>query len=304
MSKIVDTFDRVTALSPNLSLDLSLDLSVTHPGSRRISAETITTYLNSFRNENDRAFAKKVLEATRYVSQEEFIGALNNSFTQFEEKIGDRPFVVYLPSAKFGSETIFTLRLWSRIRQLNFQGFVTCSDDPSADPYTGITCVVEGGSHVLVIDDAIYCGNNVLGCIDEITYNNRDRHSKQNPIYFHLVIPFVSNIGRKTISEFTASKQFPNVSLYPMETMIPLREQWSGYTEELMNRFQLEFMCQVPIYFDHKVACEFSTFEPIYMRGFVPEKGEIGMLLPSKPDTDLKSRLYRKYFIDTLRPPK
>ena len=224
-------------------------------------------------------------------------------------EIGDQPFYVYLPSSKFGSENIYTLYLWSRIRSLNFQGFITISDNPSVDLYIGITCVVDGGpsgagSHILVIDDSVYIGNNALSIIDEITYANKGRHSKQNPIYFHLVIPFVSTMGKEAILTFSSKDQFPIVTLYPTEVMIPLRDLWSGYTEELMERFKLEFIHQIPLYFDHRVANEFSTFEPIYMGGIIPGQTPFGTLLPIKPDTDLKQRIYNKYFAGLLRPPQ
>ena len=252
MSKVIDVFDQIMAVTS--------DLSVIHPGARQIPPETIIAYLQSFSNENDRAFAEKVLEVTRYIPQEQFLQALNNSFTQFEKRIGNHSFFVYLPSAKFGSESIFTLYLWSRIRRLNFQGFVTTDNGDSKliDTYTGITRVIEGGSHILVVDDAVYIGNNALAIIDESTYFNRGRHLKQNPIYFHMVIPFVSTYGKEAISTFTSRDQFPVITLYPTEIMIPLMDRWTGYTEELMNRFELEFMHQVPIYFDHKVANEFE----------------------------------------------
>ena len=59
MAKIIDAFDRVSAS----------DLSVLHPGERQISPETTVAYLNTFTNETDRAFAKTVLELTRYVPE-------------------------------------------------------------------------------------------------------------------------------------------------------------------------------------------------------------------------------------------
>ena len=72
----------------------------------------------------------------------------------------------------------------------------------------------------------------------------------------------------------------------------------SRHLQQFLERFDLEYDMQVPIYFDHKVANNFSTFEPIYLRGIIPGQENYGMLINYLPDTDVKTRIYNKHFIN------
>lgn len=281
MQNIIQAFDAASAAEP--------DFSVPFEAQRAIPAETKEKYLTSFTNKVHGDFVSTVLDNTRYISHKEFLGKLSQSFTLFENDIGNKPFHVYLHAEKFSSEALFTLYLWPRIRKLNFQGFVGE--------------IVNGGDHILIIDDAIYCGNNAMSVVDEITYANKSRHSKENPISFHYVIPFVSSQGKRNVTEFTSPGQFPAVIVYNIEVIPTLVEMYPLYTDEISNDFGLSYNIQTPLYFDHKVACVFSTFSTIYLNGAVPGSDSFGMLLPHKPASILKWRIWTCYFSSVMKPP-
>lgn len=264
--------------------------TVTHPGERDLDmVTTVKKYLDSIFTWEDRQFAIRVLCATRYVSWPEFITQLNASFDAFVADIGTTPFYVYLPTDKFGSEAVLIVLLWSKIRRLNFKGFIHSMTPLQMD------------DHVLVVDDAIYSGTNMIAIIDQLTDNN-----PKTMIHFHLVVPYVSDHGESQVRVELTPSQLRSIKIYGQvhTKALPWSEPWPGDDHQLLaDRFQLEFMNQVPLYFDHKVGNNFASFPSIYLEGIVPGRPNFGSLLPYPPDNDLKSRVHNKYFKDVLPPP-
>jgi hypothetical protein len=256
------------------------DLNIRDAGRRKIRDETKDKYLSEFRNEKDREFVQKVLEETIYVSEDEMLKELHKSFDRFSEEIGNEPFYICLPKYKFSSEHIFTIHLWSRIVKKNFIRFVNVESD------------IKHGTNILIIDDCVYSGNNTLATIDEMTYNNQNKH-----INFHLVVPYVSVWGNDAITSFKSPNALFSINMYNTKEIINFfaRRENEKY-EKMERRFKLELLSQVPIYFDHKVANNFSTFEPIYLHGIIPDQKSFGILINYLPDTDVKERIYRKHF--------
>lgn len=265
------------------------ELKIKYAGLREIKETTKNDYLSRFTNIEDKEFVQSVLEKTIYIPSEEFFKSLEESFRLFSESIGDEPFYIYLPKQKFSSEHIFTIYLWEKIIHKNFIHFVNSES------------VIKEGTNILIIDDCIYTGNNILSAIDETTYTN-----KNIKINFYLVVPFVSVGGFEAISSFKMKTQLFSVKFFLIKKMEHFFSKHnrldnspdSRNLEQFLERFKLEFSMQVPIYFDHKVANNFSTFESIYLEGIIPGQEDYGLLISYLPDTDVKSRIYNKYFQD------
>ena len=257
------------------------ELKLRYDGMRSITPDTKNEYLSKFDNVSDRGFAEKVLNSTIYVPGNVLLEELNRSFDSFADKIGNDSFYIFVPKEKFSSEHIFTIHLWNKIIRKNFIKFINVDSD------------VKDGTNVIIIDDCIYTGNNTLNTIDQMTYNNKNK-----TINFHLIIPYVSYWGKIAITGFKNRLQFPVLNFYDKIRIInffaiPENEIYEG----MIDKFRLQYHHQVAIYFDHKVANEFSTFDSIYLRGIIPGQKDYGLLINYPPDTDLKNRIYNKYFV-------
>lgn len=252
-------------------------------GKRELDLNKVQAYIEAFQTPEDRKFALSILGTTRYVPWSEFVDKLNASCDAFCKNIGNTPFYVYLPTDKFGSEIVFTVLLWPKIRSLNFQGFID------------LTTKLQHGDHVFVADDAIYTGIHITSIIDNLTFENPN-----TTINFHVVVPYVSRNGEQQILAPLSPNQNPVINMYPQvyTVNLSLSEQ-----EDLMNRFNVELPYAVPLYFDHKVGNNFASFPSIYMLGVVPNKTEFGCLIGYPPDTQIKHRMYQQYFQHLLPPP-
>lgn len=278
--------------------------------SRSISDARAANYLARFPQDSpQRRLVENVLAWTRYIPHGEFVRALENSFNRFRKAIGTLPFYIYLPLTWFDTEHLCLLYLWDKLRTMNVAGFVTSHTYPARVASVrggGFTLEISGGSHVLILVDAIYTGRSTFSRIDGVSYNNIGLHSEDNPIHFHVVAPFVSSGGKIILQNPYGldARQFVTVTSYEQEVIPSYASFDPDYNEFLANRFDLNFTYQMAIYFDHQVAKSHSTFEPIYLSGVVPDEESFGPLLPIMPDSDLKERIHARYFSDLIKAPR
>lgn len=268
---------------------------VVNPGTRGLDMHRVASYLNAFPPERsaEKDVATQALAHTHYIPEAEFLNALETSFQKFVENIQNRPFYIYVPVHKLGSEMVLLVHLWSRLRQMNVKGFVGA-------PRSALQCTVEGKEEVLIIDDAVYTGINTISKIDELSYESRGKHSPENPIIFHLVIPYASVSGKIPLETFTGDQQYVVVHSYYTQ-VFPIVQ---CPDEDVQMAFDLQTPELLPIYFDHKVANNFATFPMIYLEGYIPGGPKMGPLIKGLPDTDLKMRLWKKHFQGVTGPPQ
>lgn len=210
---LIDIFD---------SIDRSL-ITVKHQGERILRADA----------SNDE-FVQKVVKETKYIDWPGFIGYLESSFKQFAKRIGDQPFLVYLPDTKFSSEHVFVAWLWQMIKNLNFQGFVSIEDN----------IWLASCQNVLFIDDAIYSGHNIIGSIDELSYK------KNLTLNCYIVVACSSTDHLDVGLPYIKEELFTSLIVPEISTE---GTKFAKYADSL-----------TPLYFDHKVAGVASTFTEIY----------------------------------------
>lgn len=277
--------------------------------SRSISDARAADYLARFPQDGPQhRLVESVLAWTRYIPHGELITGLEKSLDRFISAIGTKPFYIYLPLIKFGSENILLLLVWERLRKLNLAGFVT-EDHPTVMPLiqkNEFVTQLPKNSHVLIIDDALYGGHNTMSKVDSVSYQSISMHSQESPLYFHVVIPFVSSMGKEMLQSgiFVGPEQHIQVMCYEQEVIPSFAAIDSSYTEELAEIFGLEGSSQMAVYFDHKVANDFATFSTIYLQGVVPGQPAFGPVLTVLPDTEVKHRVHAKYFSDLIGAPQ
>lgn len=268
VTPLIDAFNRVD----------QNNIYVLNEGERAISSETWDEYISKIEDEGLKETVLEVRRKTKYFTWSQFADLLNKSFNKFVASIGDKSFLIYLPSEKFSSEHVLVALLWKQIRKLNFQGFISLTD------FT----LLEDGSNVLFLDDAIYSGNNLIGSMDGLNYETNKKF-----VYYIVVACSTENI-----SMIKDAMPLLKGNIFYTEN-IPLIDIPPG--DDIHSRLSYRMS---PTYFDHKVAGTMSSFPLIYLKGIIAENKEFGMLLPIKPDTEIKDRLYEKYFRDITPGPK
>jgi hypothetical protein len=226
----------------------------------------------------DREFIYDLLDATTYVTKENFFPSVYESFDKFKQHIQDKPFYIDLAMDKIGSEHWLTYILWPELRQMNYSKHLV--------------------KNVLIIDDAVYTGTNVFGRIDEISYNN-----KGVEFNFHLVIPYLNRDGAKFLLDECKLKKV-NCYFHSSYYIYPPLDFYKYYTnpnKELRERFGVSLKFDLPVenmialYFDHKVAAPESTFSSIYLHGRLPDGSSYGSLFKKNPSRHEIQRIADDY---------
>ena len=225
---------------------------------------------------NEQRFVRELLDKTTYISFEKLKDALNYTFERFKKSIGDQAFYLMASGYKFGSEHWFIALLWDQIKTMNLLGILNESSELELMETTNI----------VIIDDAIYTGNNVLGMIDNFSYflSKKQGISQKDicsNIKLHMVIPYVNPFGVESINNFL--KDFGIVGYtychYIVNGLLDLIDVDDG----MVCKFGIDIPEMSAIYFDHKVAGTMSTFPMIYLDGLIPGKGTFGSLFKVNP---------------------
>lgn len=264
-------------------------------GMHPLDSLRVEHYLKTIKDETYRKLVQYILDHTIYLTMDELITGTRRLLSLVLEKIKD-PFYILLPT-KIGSEWWFTAKVYD-LYSIHpcFGGFVTQVD------------LIKSG-HVIIIDDAIYSGFNMIEIFD-----NLDENLPLEDLTFHIITPVSTTTGEANIrSAYTCKKMKLNFYyerlFRPLMHLIP----HSGYDDNFLsipdtsyastlpldlqpifNRTRIDFMdiySAVPVYFDHKVANGYGSFPELYLHGYLDPKGEnkFGTILTSQCD---RSMLY------------
>lgn len=122
---------------------------------------------------------------------------------------------------------------------------------------------------VIIPDDATYSGSQISSFIEHFS-------NKKCDIY--ILIPFISNTAIDTITKtfkenqidgtlyFPTKQKYIIKSIYELMTQDKIIKLFSYYTKDGQN------VREYPIYFDHKVADNYSSFPLIYTYGIIPNQ--------------------------------
>ena len=149
---------------------------------------------------------------------------------------------------------------------------------------------------IIIPDDATYSGSQISSFIEHFSNKNCD---------IYIMIPFISNTAIDTITTTFKENQidgalyFPTKhkyiikSIYELMTQDKIIKLFSYYTKDGQN------VREYPIYFDHKVADNYSSFPLIYTYGIIPNQHNKNIIQMCK-----KNRLpLKNYFKDLQRVP-
>lgn len=236
-------------------------------------------------------FVMELVKATKYVPFVELYSNLLQSFLGFKAAIGMRPFKIIVDCKKFGSEFWFMHLLYPFLISANFKG-VYLAGDPG----------VENVKDFLIIDDCIYTGSNIYGTIEEII-TTKPRLSKA---MFHVCVGFCQSTGKGLVESVSKNVQIYFTQIIPDNVaeniFVAFFKKDRQEFEEYMSPYLEISSGAAPIYFDHKVAGEFSSYPSIYLDGFylddnleIHRFGNLTYELPSRHKITEVANIYKEY---------
>lgn len=201
----------------------------------------LTDYLKTI-SLQEQAIVTKIVSVTQYIKHEELVAALKKCIRNLE--IRESKYNLYIPEGKIGSEHWLLTLLEDYLNPIGV--------------YFGIKDIrknLKNTYPIILIDDAIYSSCNMCGIIDS---QIRDRTSITNKIYCLVAVSSSLNcqvaadpyfnaeiIADRVMEEYTTSKLLGN-----------------DYNESFMyEKFGCETASVLPLYFDHKIANAFGSYQ-------------------------------------------
>lgn len=255
------------------------------PGQRGLRKDNIDTYLNNINDDLSKQFAAMFLKHVTYIPFNVFYQSLQNSLNKFLSTIADKPYAILLEQDHYGSESWLTQLLF-QTELLGKEPDIISKANPNKDPID-----------IVIIDDAIYSGINTLSKIDNFIYyaNQNGKILTPERYIFHIVVPYVSisgyNMLCKNIDKFGNSKLYFYTNLPLIKSIWQLepsmKNMFQKDNEELHDVIVKNLNIDphtdfVPIYFDHKIACELSTAMSILQKVVTPLPSRSSLLNANK----------------------
>lgn len=243
-------------------------------------------------------FVMELVRSTQYVPFLKLYEKLLHSFLTFRKEIGTKPFKIIVDCTKFGSEFWFMHLLYPSLKSTtNFKGVYLAGDTESED--------VED---FLIIDDCIYTGSNIYGTIEEIVAAKPNL--AKEPVMFHVCVGFCQRAGKRLIESVSENVYIYYSQIIPNNVAGNIFANIFGKEAHEMENYLSHLLLiskgAVPIYFDHKVAGEFSSFPSIYLDGIylddnleIHRFGNLTYELPSRHKITEVADIYKwKYRFD------
>jgi hypothetical protein len=242
---------------------LKLDLSVTS-GNRALDKVKVKQYLATFTNKKNKKIAKKIIKQTKYITYDEFYQTMLRVIKELPSK-----FNLLLPVAGVCSVHWLIALFW---------------------PYLKSGCVdmiigheeIRNNLPVVLLDDCVYSG----GCCCMFIEDFLEKEDKiANTIYVAIAYANITSV-KMMLKNFrqTDIQVLYGEDIYPFKEDVP-----DGFSQYDIND-------NCPVYFDHCVAGESSSFPFIYLDGYVPELNKnLGSLLQHPVTKDYKEKLKEAY---------
>jgi hypothetical protein len=192
---------------------------------------------------------KNLLEVTVHITFDNLIDSIKRTIDKFELKIKDEPFYLFIPiiedkpikeKSNYWISKIFYLLMNKKPREIIITSLEEIKDEMK---------------DIIVCDDAIYSGKQMAQTFRSF---NRDLTHKHN---FHILCPFISQLSKDILN---GMDQF-NKTFYEDEIIKPFYEEYDFSASNLLGVTPKNY----PIYFDHRVADNASSFPYVYELGRV-----------------------------------
>jgi hypothetical protein len=197
------------------------------------------TKLNKFLeglNEKDKGIVNKIVENTIYMSREELFSSLHRCVDRLNTIAPE--YNLYIPKGCIGSEHWIVSVLEDILKPVMILW--------GHDEHT----TIDNDYPIVVLDDAIYSSVNMCGTLDQLRYDT----GITNKAY--CVVAVASSLDTQ-ISDFNGEIITDRVLDH-----LQARNLFEEYDYDYMyETFKCETECVLPLYFDHKVANEFGSYQ-------------------------------------------
>ena len=258
----------------------------------------VTEYKSLWGDSKYNTIISNILDCTIYVPYNIFKVKLFTAFEKFKKAYPNSEFMILMDCSKFGSEVWLLHLLYNNgyFRNLN-----------SKIIYPSGTRKMENDTlHILFIDDCVYTGSQLRNTLAE--FFDKERIDFNAKIIVHIVSAFYnSNFDSKNYEEDFS--RYMNLEfkaygekIYRCDTDFVFKLfntdksiiEEKGYARQFIDGLYEEILIDpnaLPIYFDHKIAGEFSSFPSIYFDGVYVDKNNhikfFGPLFSVSPNRDM-----------------
>jgi hypothetical protein len=203
-------------------------------------------------DENSIDIFKNLLDVTVHITFDNLIDSIKRTIDEFEGKIGTNPFYLFIPiiedkpikeKSNYWISKIFYLLMNKKPREI----------------ITSFEEITDEMKDIIVCDDAIYSGKQMIQIFRNFNRHLTHKHK------FHILCPFISQLSMDSLN---GMDQF-NKTFYKDEIIKPFYEDDNFSASNLLGVTPKNY----PIYFDHRVADNSSSFPYVYELGRVCSGG-------------------------------
>lgn len=215
---------------------------------RSLDKNKINEFLNNIMNNDIKEFYSIIIKNTRYISFNEIYNKLRNIIIELPyEKYN----ILFYNNMKIGSEHWLIILLWDLLKDKCIKIINDFEDINNNDP-------------ILILDDCIYSGCNMMGTIDNITYDYKNKYKISLTNLFLPIIPYANKKSCEFIEKDFKVKIYVGEYINDITDIKDLSKYISKGFNYLNETFKIESFQVMPIYFDHKIANEFGSFPRLY----------------------------------------
>jgi hypothetical protein len=200
-----------------------------------MNTEKIKNYLLTL-DEKDQHIVQKIIDNTIYLTTEQMVNKVRISLDVF--KTLHTKYNLFIPNDKIGSEHYILTQLYKEITPIQvIYGY----DDIITNDYP-----------IIILDDAIYSSYNMCLHVDLLTYNKNIKNK------FYIIVAVLST---SEVSLLTSGFNTCIISELTLTNLLA-SNLFNDYDHEYFyENFGCESSLVLPLFFEHKIANEFGSYQ-------------------------------------------
>lgn len=239
--------------STKYSKSNSLNSSIPKPNTHKINIKKLMLWLGKC-DESIKSIANEFILHTTYISHRMFIKRYKQAISEMMKMFKPKKLQIYLSDDNINKSGYWILQIIRSMVKIDIVVINNVDDIDETIP-------------VIIADDASYSGSQIYQYLEDFANKKCD---------IFILIPYISNTAIDIINgsvkdyNIDGTIYFLDKSLYIMKPIYELMDK------EKIEKFFIYYSIvpkntrEYPIYFDHKVADNYSSFPLIYTYGIVP----------------------------------
>lgn len=203
-----------------------------------------------------RRIAKKIISHIHFVDFDTFLRQLMKVTLDFNQKIGEQPYVLIIGSFK-DKIAKGTSELWVTGLALEYCGLKQPADIIPMENLKQYLTIHPEIRHILCLDDAIYSGTQKRDCLTRIF-----RDISNTDVEIALGVPYISRRGLEVIENL--QKEYNRINLLSYQVFPMLMDHLDNEEMEYLSRVCVTDSRRTLTYFSHRFPDFLSTFQPMY----------------------------------------